>query len=101
MLEQLIKDMNELLSYKEKYEHAIKDKQTMSNKLYELMTKEYEKTSYEDRCKQYIEHECSGCRYRIYGCDYQSNLPKDILQPIPSDKAWIPACKTCGHFEWS
>ena len=101
VLEEFIEDMNELINYKKKYESAMNDKQTMSDELYKLMTKEYENTSYEDRCKQYIEHECSCCRYRIYGCDYQDNLPKDILQPIPSNKAWIPARKSCGHFEWS
>ena len=54
MLEEFIEDMNELINYKKKYESAMNDKQTMSDELYKLMTKEYENTSYEDRCKQYI-----------------------------------------------
>ena len=48
MIEQLIKDLEEILQYKDKYEHAMKDKQTMSNLLYEYMMKEYENTTKEE-----------------------------------------------------
>ena len=101
MLDELLKEIEVLRSYKNLYECALSDKQTMSDMLYEYMTKEYENTLYEDRCKSYIENNCSCCRHRLYGCDYQNNLPEDILQPVPSDRAWIPPRKNCGHFEWS
>lgn len=101
MLDELLKEIEVLRSYKNLYECALSDKQVMSDKLYEYMTKEYENTSYEDKCKSYIKDTCSCCRYRLYGCDHQNNLPEDILKPIPSDKAWIPSRKTCGYFKWS
>lgn len=100
MLEELIKEMNELVDYKKKYEHAMADKQKMSDMLYEYMMKEYERTPYEERCKTYIEKHCSMCRLRGY-CDRKHNLSKDIMMPVPSDKAWIPAQKGCSMFEWS
>lgn len=101
MIEELIKELTELQSYKQKYEYAQKDKQTMSDKLYEYMMKEYENTSYEDRCKEHIEKTCSACRYRFYDCNLQNKFPVDIWKPVESDKAWIPDRKSCEKFEWS
>lgn len=101
MIEELIKELIELQSYKQKYEYAQKDKQTMSDKLYEYMMKEYENTSYEDRCKEHIEKTCSSCRHRFYDCDLQNNFPKDIWKSVESNKAWIPGRKSCEKFEWS
>lgn len=98
MLEQLIKELEELKEYKNKYECAIKDKQKMSEKLYEYMLKEYENTTKEKRVSVFKEKTCKSCRYRDC-CNLE--LPDDIMKPIPSDKAWIPAIKTCGEFEWA
>ena len=97
MIETLIKDIEELISYKEKYEHAIADKKTMSDKLYEYMLKEWESMGREERVLQYKEN-CRGCRHKDY-CSI--GLPEDIGKPIPSEKAWIPARVSCGKFEWS
>lgn len=101
MLDELIKEINELRDYKQKYEYAEADKKVMSDKLYEYMLKEYENTPYEERCKQHLKHTCSVCRYRIYGCDLQNNLPENIRKPVESDKAWIPGVVSCSSFEWS
>lgn len=97
MIEEIIKELSELQDYKRKYEYAQKDKQTMSDRLYEYMVREYKNTTYEDRCKEHIEKTCSACRYGIE-CDLQNNLPKNIRKPIESDNAWIPSLKSCGKF---
>ena len=47
MVEELIKQLQELQEYKYKYECALKDKQTMSELLYDYMMQEYEVTSKE------------------------------------------------------
>lgn len=101
MVEKLMKELIELQNYKKKYEYAQKDKQTMSDKLYEYMMREYENTSYEDRCKEHIEKTCSSCRYRFYDCNLQNSFPEDIWKPVESDKAWIPDRKSCDKFQWS
>lgn len=77
----------------------MKDKQVMSDLLYEYKLKEYENTSYEKRCEYHIEHTCSACRYRD-GCELKIDFPEDILKPVPSDKAWVPGCKNCKKFKW-
>jgi hypothetical protein len=96
MLDELVKDLQELLDYKKKYEYIIKDKETMSDLLFELMTEKYNNTSYEDRREHFRENSCQCCRYE--GCNLE--LPQDIGKPIKSDKAWIPATKSCGNFQW-
>ena len=99
MITELIKELNELEEYKHEYEYAQKDKQTMSDLLYDYMIKEYEATSYGERCDKYIKNICKDCIGRD-GCQLQHTLPEDIGIPIKSDKAWIPATKSCGEFEW-
>ena len=98
MLEEFLKEFNELKEYKKKYEYAIKDKETMSELLYEYMMKEYESISVEERVLVYRMDFCSNCRHRYY-CTI--DLPEDICKPIPSDKGWIPARVGCRKFEWS
>ena len=98
MLEQLIKELEELKEYKHKYECAIKDKQRMSDLLYEYMMKEYENTTKEERVLKFKQDTCRCCRYRDY-CSIE--LPDDIQKPIASNKAWIPATKSCGEFDWA
>lgn len=78
----------------------MKDKQTMSDLLYEYRLKEYESKTYEERCKDHLDCTCSACRYRD-GCELKNNFPEDIRKPVPSDKAWIPGYKTCDDFRWS
>ena len=99
MIEELIKELSELQEYKKKYESAQKDKQKMSDLLFEYRMKEYENTSYEDRCAQQISKQCSACRYR-HDCS-KNNFPEDIRLPVKSDKAWIPGFKSCENFMWS
>lgn len=97
MVEELIKDIEELIEYKKKYESAIADKKVLSDKLYKYMMREYENKSLEERIADY-KNNCCGCRHQDY-CNIE--LPKDIGKPIPSEKAWIPASVSCGKFEWS
>lgn len=99
MIEELIKELSELQEYKKKYKSAQKDKQNMSDLLFEYMMKEYENTSYEDRCTQQIDRQCSACRSNDY-CS-MNGFPEDIGIPIKSDKAWIPSVKSCENFRWS
>jgi hypothetical protein len=70
----------------------------MSDLLFELMTEKYERTSYEDRKECYKHDMCRCCRGEDC-CGIE--IPQDIGKPIKSDAAWIPATKSCGHFEWS
>lgn len=98
MLDELLKEINELKEYKNKYEYALKDKQRMSDLLYDYMMREWESMSREDRVVAYQKNNCSSCRHYGY-CNI--GLPEDILKPIPSDKAWIPYIKNCGSFQWS
>lgn len=101
MLEKLIEELAELSEYKRRYESAQKDKQTMSDMLYEYMLKEYEATPYKERCKKFYENSCRHCRKEEYCLmSFKNEFPQDILVPIKSDKAWIPKRKTCGEFEW-
>lgn len=99
MLEQLIKELEELQQYKNKYESAIKDKQAMSNLLYEYMMKDYESTPKEERIANFKLKECIGCRF-CFSCDYRS-IPDDVGKPIPSNDGWIPNKKRCEDFQWS
>jgi hypothetical protein len=69
----------------------------MSDRLYQYMLKDYQNTTYEERCNLHVEHECVACKLRR-DCYYQKELPEDIYKPIESDKAWIPARKICKHF---
>ena len=100
MIEEFIKELQELLEYKKKYESAQKDKQKMSDLLFEYMMREYENTSYEDRCQEQRTNQCSACMFRHYDCP-QDNFPDDIRLPIRSDRAWIPGIKSCEKFKWS
>ena len=101
MLEDLVKEIQELQEYKEKYECALKDKQRMSDKLYEYMMDEYSRTPYEERSDYHVEHWCRDCRCRPcdeYKCSME--LPEDIMIPIPSNNAYFPPKKLCEEFEW-
>lgn len=49
MIDELILEINELKEYKKKYEFALKDKQKMSDLLYELMSEKYDNLPYEER----------------------------------------------------
>ena len=98
MIDELIKELNELYKYKERYEYAMKDKKILSDMLLEYMNKEYSNQTYEKRCELYEKEICKCCRYNNC-CDLL--LPQDILKPIPSDKGWVPSKISCGKFEWS
>ncbi len=98
MIDELIKDINELMNYKKMYESQKKDKARMSEMLFELMTEKYKSTSYEERVLQYKMDRCRCCKYR--DC-CQIELPEDILKPKASESEWIPPLTSCGEFEWS
>lgn len=97
MIDEFLDEIKELQEYKKKYLCAVKDKQRMSDLLYEYMTNEYKRMSKQKRIKKYEEECCKCCRYREY-CKF--DFPDDIYKPIKSDSAWIPGMVTCGNFEW-
>lgn len=99
MLEEFIKDINELMEYKKKYEYAIKDKQCMSDTLYDLYLEKYNNQTFEERKQNYINDYCRSCRYN-FDCN-KNIIPKDITMPTKSDKGWFPPKTSCGNFEWS
>jgi len=97
IINQFLNEINELKKFKRLYESQKKDKQRMSDELYELMMYKYNNTPYDERVKYYKEDLCSCCRHEDY-CEIE--IPEDILKPIKSEEAWIPPTKTCGEFEW-
>lgn len=96
MIDEFLNEIKELQRYKEKYLCAKKDKQRMSNLLYEYMIKEYNGMSRQKRILKYKEECCKSCRYRKY-CKF--DFPDDIYKPVKSDNAWIPGRVTCSKFE--
>ena len=98
MLNEFINEIKELQKYKEKYLYAEKDKERMSDLLYEYMMREYKRMSKQKRIEKYEEECCKCCRYREY-CNF--DFPQNIYQPIQSNNAWIPGSVGCGKFEWS
>ncbi len=95
MLEQLLEEINELKKYKERYELAERDKERMSEMLYNCMVKEYESMTKEERIEKYKKEYCANCIYRGYGC----TLPDNIMQPIRSKDAYIPGVVYCKKFK--
>lgn len=96
MLDELLKEIEDLKTYKIKYKNLQADKQKMSDMLYELMLREYETKTYEQRVEEYRKNMCQCCKFNGCACI----LPQDIGLPIQSNEAWIPATKGCKEFEW-
>lgn len=101
MLDELLKEIDELKKYKKLYEQQKKDKSRMSEELYELMMYKYNNIPYEERAEDYKKDMCKDCRHNYYDCEIKIKLPEDIRKPIPSDKEWIPGTRGCGEFKWS
>jgi len=97
MLDDFLKEIEELKEYKDKYESQKKDKKRMSDELFILMTEKYNNMTYQQRVDEYKKDMCKCCRYE-YNCEIK--LPDNILMPIPSDKEWIPAKISCKEFAW-
>lgn len=97
MLERLLEEINELKKYKERYELAERDKERMSEMLYDYMMKEYESMTKEERIEKYKKECCVNCRYRGWECSF----PDNIMQPVKSKDAWIPGRVGCNKFKWS
>lgn len=97
MIDELLNEIKELQEYKKRYLCAEKDKQRMSDLLYEYMIKEYNNMSKQERISKYKAECCDHCRNRDYCI---GDLPEDVYKPIQSDKAWIPGRVTCGQFRW-
>ena len=98
ILDRVLDEINELKEFKKLYEYQQKDKERMSEELYELMMYRYNTIAYEQRSIDFQRDTCRCCRYED-SCDIE--IPKDILEPIRSDKGWIPALRSCGQFEWN
>ena len=99
MLDEFIKCINELIGYKEKYEHAMHDQQTMANAIYDLHLEKYNNRSFKERKEYYINDMCKCCRY-YFDCD-KEKIPENILMPIKNDIAWFPKKISCKDFKWS
>ena len=98
MLDEFIKDINELIEYKKKYEYILKDKQKMSDALYELYLEKYNNQSFEERRQLFVKDTCGCCKY-YFDCD--KHLSKNVLMPIKSDTGWFPSRVGCDEFQWS
>lgn len=99
MLEELLNEIEELKEYKEKYEHAEKDKERLSEYVYKNELEKWKNKTYAFRVIEYQESTCNSCRF-YDGCDIKEHLPEDIGKPT-ENKGWFPGKKTCGNFEWS
>lgn len=109
MLEEFLKEIEDLKKYKEKYKWSEKDKEKMSKLLFEYMTKEFKQKDYQTRVNEHISEFCRNCRY-YYGdneeCKWLEGTPKDrlpenILEPIKSEKNFIPGKRICKDFyDW-
>lgn len=97
IISSFIKEIEDLNNFKKLYESQKKDKERMSEEIYDLMMYKFDTLTYEDRVSEYKKEFCRCCRYNWCNMD----IPSDILKPIKSDKGWIPARKFCGAFEWS
>lgn len=96
MIDDLINELQEYKTMKDKIKYLQKDKQKMSKLLYEYMMKEYNTKSYDERVNEFRNDVCKNCRNRDCG----KELPIDILKPIESDKDFIPSKKGCSAFNW-
>lgn len=97
MLDKILEEINELKKYKERYELAERDKERMSEMLYDYMTKEYNSMTKEERMAKFKEENCAHCRYRGWDC----KIPDNVMQPVRSKDAWIPGKVGCSKFKWS
>ena len=96
MLDELLKEIAELRKYKKEYEKAKYNAQVVSDRLFKLMMKDYEKMLYYEKVKEHQEQHCKYCVYNNR-CSY--DLPDDIWKPIPSDDAWGPGRVLCKNFQ--
>jgi hypothetical protein len=97
MLENLMKEINELQEKARELEHLKQDKKAIADKLLEYELKEYENTPVEERKEKYFKEMCRCCRY---DCESKDGLPDDIGKPVKSKVDYFPAHKGCKDFEW-
>ena len=97
MIEEIIKELQNLLNIKEELENLKIDKKKMADKLLEYELKEFEKTSIADRKEKYFSEWCIHCRYN---CNDKRRLPNDIGKPEKSEFDFFPGQKCCKDFEW-
>lgn len=98
MIEDMLEELKELVAYKKKYEAIKKDQEKMADYIYNNELKKYYDTSYEDRCKKYIDENCKCCRCKGLCETINEGLDADILKPI-KNKDWFPSYKGCENFE--
>lgn len=79
ILDRVLNEINELKEFKRLYESQKKDKERMSEKLYELMMYKYNNTPYDERVAEYKKESCSCCKYEDY-CEIK--IPENILEPV-------------------
>ena len=101
IVNELLEELQELKKYKERYKSNEEDKKKLAQYVYNNELKEYYNTPYENRCKKFIEENCSCCRYNDEECKYRKEgLRADILEPIENE-GWFPSYQSCGGFEWN
>lgn len=97
MLNEIIKEIEDLKKKSEELEYLKKDKKKMADKLLEYELKEFENTSIKERKDKYFKETCRCCGFH---CESTKSLPDDIGKPIKSDVDYFPAHKGCKDFEW-
>lgn len=99
MIEEFIKEIEELKKYKKLYEYQKEDKKRMSQIIYNYMLKEYLNKPYEKRVEEHKKEICSNCRYNS-DCEFDE-LEEEILKPISEEQDdSIPGRKCCKEFKW-
>lgn len=98
IIEDFIKEYQELKKYKQLYKCQEEDKKKMSEKLYEYELKDYKQKDYKQRVEEHIKEQCKDCKW-FYGrnedCEWlegtpETRLPQDILKPIKSEENYFP-----------
>lgn len=97
MIDDFIKEIQELKEKCKKLESLKVDKKKMADKLLEYELKEYEQIPIQERKEKYFNKTCIHCRR---GCIGSSGLPDDIGKPIKSEVDYFPSHKRCEDFMW-
>lgn len=97
MIDEFIKEIQELKEKCKQLESLKVDKKKMADKLLEYELKEYEQIPIQERKEKYFNETCINCRR---GCIGSSGLPDDIGKPIKSEFDYFPSHKSCEIFEW-
>jgi hypothetical protein len=103
ILEEFLKEINELQEYKKKYEYLLKDYNYRMKKLFELELEKWENTKSQDRKEEFIKTTCRDCRHffdrESLTCEIEDDISKPFLREHGDGKKYI-SYKCCKDFEW-